>query len=88
MKIKKGHKVIINDEIMQGNPSMIESMLKVGLANDLLKMAGNDYENICDNLRKMADVFELLEEHINDEYITLKYNPMGSWYIKEDEEND
>ena len=77
---------LINDEIIKGNPSQIESTLKVEIANQILKM-GNDYENVCQNMRLTADLFEILEEHINDEIITLKYNPMGSWYLVENEED-
>lgn len=75
--------MIIDEEILQGKPLLIEKKLKMEIVNQILNM-GADYENICENMRITADVFELLEEHINDDFITLKYNPMGSWYIEED----
>lgn len=84
--MENGTKTIVTDEIMQGNPLSIECILKCELANQLLKMGANDYENVCHNMRLYADVFEILEEHINDDYICLKYNPMGSWYEVEDDE--
>lgn len=77
--------MIINEEIIQGNPIKIEGALKMEIANEILKM-GNNYEDVCANMRMTADVFELLEEHINDECVTLKYNPMGAWYYVEKEE--
>ena len=76
--------VFISEELISGNPLMIEETLQREIANQVLKMSGKDYENVCNNMRMTADVFELLEDHINDEFITLKYNPMGSWYIEED----
>lgn len=83
--MKKTYKTFINEEIMHGDPMAIESMLKCELANQLLKMGANDYENVCNNMRIFADVFEILEEHINDDFILLKYNPMGSWYNETNE---
>lgn len=76
----------INDEIMQGKPYQIQDYLKAELANQILKMDYKTIENTCFNMRLFADVFELLEEHINDDFIVLKYNPMGSWYIAEKEQ--
>lgn len=78
--------IIINEELIQGNPLAIESTLKVEIANQILKMGANDYENICENMRMTADIFELLEENINKQVITLKYNPMGAWYLDNEEE--
>lgn len=78
--------IIITEELIQGNPLAIESTLKVEIANQILKMGANDYENICENMRMTADIFELLEENINKQVITLKYNPMGSWYLDNEEE--
>ena len=75
--------LIINDEIIQGQPLAIENQLKIEIANQILKMSGNDYEDVTNNMRMVADIFEILEEHINDDFITLKYNPMGSWYIEQ-----
>lgn len=74
----------VNDEIMEGKPSDLLRYLQTELANSILAMELNDLENTCDNMRLFADVLELLEEHINDEYIKLKYNPMGAWYIDND----
>ena len=76
---------IINEELIKGNPVRIESVLKMEIANEILKM-GNNYEDVCANMRMTADVFELLEEHINEEEVTLKYNQMGEWYYVEKEE--
>ena len=77
---------IINDEIMEGKPLQIEMELQRELASQILTLNGSNYENICNNMRMLADVFELLEEHINEEYIKLKYNPMGSWFLVETQE--
>lgn len=77
--------MIINEELIQGNPIKIEGALKMEIASEILKM-GNNYEDVCANMRMTADVFELLEEHINEEEVTLRYNPMGAWYYVEKEE--
>lgn len=77
--------LIIDEEIMQGKPYKIQDYLKRELANQILSMNYETIENTCDNMRMFADVFELLEEHINDKFITLKYNPMGAWYIEEEQ---
>ena len=77
--------MIINDEIMQGQPLAIENHIKIEIANQILQMGGNNYEDVTNNMRIFADVLEIIEEHINDDVITLKYNPMGSWYLEEGE---
>lgn len=76
--------MIINEELIQGNPLAIESALKSEIANQILKMGASDYENVCNNMRMIADIFELLEENINKENITLRYNPMGAWYLDDE----
>lgn len=78
--------LIINEELMQGQPYTIERMLLPILANQILTMNGNNYEDVVENMRQYADVIEILEEHINDDFITLRYNPMGAWYISEEDE--
>lgn len=77
--------LIINEELMQGQPYAIERELQRELTNQILTMNGNNYEDVATNMRQLADVIEILEEHINDEFITLKYNPMGAWYISEED---
>lgn len=77
--------MIINEDIMQGKPTQIIGHLQMEIVNEILKM-GNNYEDVCANMRMISDVFELLEEHINDEYVTLRYNPMGAWFLEEKEE--
>ena len=78
--------MIINEDIIQGNPSELVMSLQTQIANQILQMSVNDYEDVCQNMRMTSDIFEILEEHINDEFITLKYNPMGAWYLVEKEE--
>ena len=81
--------LIIEEEILQGQPLRLETELKLELIQQLQQMNGNNYENICDNLRQLADVFEEIEEHINDDLITFKWNAMGTWYrVEEGAEND
>lgn len=77
--------LIITDEIMQGRPYQIQYYLQKELATQILSMDYKTIEDVCNNMRIFADVFELLEEHINDDYITLKYNPMGCWYTQKEE---
>ena len=76
--------MIINEEIIQGKPLEIERQLQLEITNQILKLNGADYENTCQNMRTVADIIEILEEHINDDFITLRYNPMGAWYLEEE----
>ena len=76
--------IIIEETLLQGKPLQIERELQIQLANQILTMTGNNYQDTCEQMRQMADVFEILEEHINDDFITLKYNPMGCWYLVEE----
>lgn len=80
----KRNAVLISDEIMTGRPYNIERELQRELANQILTLNGNNYENVTNNMRQLADVIEILEDHINDDFITLRYNPMGAWYIEEE----
>ncbi len=78
--------IIIEEELLQGQPLRLETELKLELIQQLQQMNGSNYEDICYNMRLLADVFEEIEEHINDEIITFKWNPMGSWYRVESED--
>lgn len=76
----------ISDEVISGKPSQLEQYFKEEIANQILKMSGKDFENVINNMRLVADVFELLEDYINEDFIVLKYNPMGAWFVEEDED--
>ena len=83
LKELKGHKATITDELIQGNPLLIEQNLKIEIISQIQDIKGDNYENICDNIRNFADLVEILEDNINKDFIILKYNPMGKWYIEE-----
>jgi hypothetical protein len=78
------YKNYISSEIIAGQPYMIEETIKRDIIGQLQVLKGDNYENICFNMRLTADVIEILEEYINDEFIVLTYNPMGAWYKEED----
>ena len=84
-EMEKRNAVLISDEIMTGRPYNIERELQRELVNQILTLNGNNYEDVTTNMRQLADVIDILEEHINDEFIVLKYNPMGAWYISEED---
>lgn len=79
---------VINDEIMEGDPLRLETELKLELIKQLQEMNGSNFEDTCENMRRLADVFEEIEEHINDEKITFKYNQFGTWYRVEESEEE
>lgn len=74
----------ISEELIKGNPSEILKIVTKEMATQIIDMSRDDYEDTCYNMRLMADLFEILFEHINDYYVELKYNPMGGWYLVED----
>lgn len=76
--------VIIEEELLQGEPLRLERALIMETVNALQQINGSNYENTCHNLRLIADVIEEIEEHINDDLITFKWNPMGAWYRVEE----
>lgn len=76
--------VIIEEELLQGEPLRLERALIMETVNALQQINGSNYENTCHNLRLIADVIEEIEEHINDKIITFKWNPMGAWYRVEE----
>lgn len=78
----------ISEELIKGNPSEILEIVKKEMTTQIVYMSSDDYEDTCCNMRLMADLFEILFEHIEDEYVELKYNPMGSWYFVEDEREE
>lgn len=80
--------LIIEDEFIQGKPLDVERYIMQELATQILTINGATYEDTCYNMRLFADVIEEIEDHINDEIITFKYNPMGSWYRVDGEENE
>lgn len=81
--------IIIEEDILQGEPLRLERALIMETINALQQINGSNYEDTCHNLRLIADVIEEIEDHINDEIITFKWNPMGAWYrVEEGEKNE
>ena len=76
--------VIIEEELLQGEPLRLERALIMETVNALQQINGSNYENTCHNLRLIADVIEEIEDHINDKIITFHWNPMGAWYRVEE----
>ncbi len=85
LKIKNN--IIIEEELLQGQPLRLERTLIMETVNALQQINGSNYEDTCHNLRLIADVIEEIEDHINDDLITFKWDPMGAWYrVEEGEE--
>ena len=80
------NQTIINEEIICGRPLCIESDIKREIIKQIQDLGAFNYEDVCFNMRLCADIFEILENNINDEFILLKYNPMGEWEICIDDE--
>lgn len=83
--------VEMDEEQMEGKPITLKRVIVPLLITQLqilLTTKNSDYENICEDLRQMADVLEEIENHINDEHIRFVYNPMGAWVRVEEKEND
>lgn len=76
----------LDDEVMEGVPTELLRSLQQELANDILNMTSNNYEEVCNNMRMYAEVIEILEDYINDKFIRFRYNPMENWYLDEVEE--
>ena len=77
------YKNYISEEIIAGQPFFIIEDMQKELVRQFNKdkMSGyKDYENMCNNMRLIADIIEICGNYINDDFIVLKYNPMGSWY--------
>lgn len=78
------NQTIINEEIICGRPLCIESDIKREIIKQIQDLGAFNYEDIAVNMRQTADIFEILENNINDDFILLKYNPMGVWYKERD----
>lgn len=80
--------VIINEELIQGKPNEIFEEIKNEMIYQIneLTIEESDNEMFNFNLQLFAQIIELIGENKNSEMITLKYNPMGSWYIEEESE--
>ena len=80
--------VIINEEIIQGKPNEIFEEIKnemIYQINELtIEESNNEMFNF--NLELFAQIMELIGDNKSKEIITLKYNPMGLWYIEEESE--
>lgn len=70
--------VIINEDVIKGNPSRILSCLEIDLADNLSKGVNDD---VILTMKQLIDVFETLYDRVNDDYISFKWNSMGSWYL-------
>ena len=78
---------IINEELIQGKPKELIEIIKSEMIYQLeeLDIEQSNYEMFAFNLQLFAQIVELIGDNYNKEIITLKYNPMGSWYIEESE---
>lgn len=76
----------IDTEKMQGQPLALEKEIITDLANQLLQFSANNAEITLFNMRNYADALEILEENINDNFITLNFNNMGTWEKVEENE--
>ena len=80
--------VIINEELIQGKPNEIFEEIKNEMIYQIneLTIEESNYEMFTFNLELFAQIVELIGDNKSKEIITLKYNPMGSWYIEEESE--
>ena len=78
------NQTIITEEIICGRPLCIESDIKREIIKQIQDLGAFNYEDIAVNMRQTADIFEILENNINDDFILLHYNFMGAWYKEED----
>lgn len=78
--------IYIDTEKMQGQPLALEKEIITDLANQLLHFNANNAEITLFNMRNYADALEILEENINDNFITLNFNNMGTWEKVEESE--
>ena len=78
----------ISEELIKGKPTKLIEEMSKEITTQISSINDNNYENVCDNMKLIAEILEILFEHIEDEYVELKYNPMGSWYFAEDEREE
>lgn len=78
--------VIINEELIQGKPKELIEEIKNEMIYQIkeLTIEESNYEMFSFNLELFAQIVQLIGDNKNEEIITLKYNPMGSWYIEEE----
>lgn len=79
------NEIEVNEEMMKGKPEKIEIYVKKEIISQIESLDITNYEDICENMRLYADIIEIIEENKNEKEITLKYNPMGAWYLEEKE---
>lgn len=79
-------KTYISEDLIKGNPSELIRRITHEMATQLTNISCNDYEDTCYNTRLMTEVLEILFENVNNEYVELNYNPMGSWVLIENDE--
>lgn len=77
-------KTYINEDLIKGNPSELIGRITHEMATQLINISCSDYEDVFYTTRLMTEVLEILFENVNNEYVELKYNPMGSWVLIED----
>lgn len=80
----------IDEEIMYGSAETLLNDVKKEIIEQIKGIESDNYENVCYNMRVIADVIEILQENIGkeDDFIVLKYNPMGAWYKEEENEDN
>lgn len=80
------YRTSFNEEIIVGEPRIIEDEIKREIIEQIQQLGAFDYENVCDNMRLVADIIEILEDYIGDDFIVLKHSAMGFWYKEDDKE--
>lgn len=78
----------ISEELIKGKPTKLIEEMSKEITTQISSINDSNYENVCDNMKLIAEILEILFEHIEDEHVELKYNPMGSWYFVEDEREE
>lgn len=82
--------VIINEELIQGNPKKLIEEIKKEMIYQIaqLDIEQSNYEMFNFNMQLFGEIVELIGDNYDKKIITLKYNPMGAWYIDNESEGE
>ncbi len=79
--IYRNDNLTINDEYVIGNVKDVKEYFRYELASQC--MSDVDYENLCDNMELIRDLFISLENDDENNKIKVSVHPMGSLMIEE-----
>lgn len=80
------NKFYVDEEKMCGTPTQLKNYIKKEVKYQMTHLEDIGIEMVSFNLKMSAEILDIINENSDKKLLTLLYNPMGSWFLKEETE--